>query len=636
LEGGKWGFQTQDLFKPGWNIVEIGKYNGSLESEILQISLEMEFHQRYFINIGYDNISDGWDISGSISRALKGDDELFDQQMDDPIEGLDEDKIELYIDALYKISINISSIGLSHTGLPSISSIYLRTGLRTYPLILVENRDYEGYFFPPEPDDDGYVQIIIIQDIEEILLLEIEVVLKIDHAPHSHWNPDPFSLETYEDGLPSRLELELLADWENFNRKDFVGQPRVEVDGTNKQPSKEDEEFLEHSYNYVLNRNEAYSGNEMYINSTNSLEYANWLVLLIPSPNLFLVFPFPLTGWVAVGWFIMISIACIASVLLLFYRQFKPLWKSDKWMPYGKRMKKLYSPDSDLALTAKTYLGALFFFFAIYWMLDIFEQPTPGLSILSSETPIWIRMFLLADASVWEEISGRVVLIGIPLLIIRSFTGKRGLQWKQLVGGTAHFGKAEIILILLSAAMFGLAHLGWGPWKVIPTFVHGLLFGYLFVKVGLHASIVMHFLFDYTGFINEITGIYGPTWLFIFFTMLLLGGMFLGDWIQRCQRWWAWRIFKRTTKPGLLLVIHSIISILLMILLIFKDGPTEVILLFLSIPFIDLACYSMWKMKDYQISRFIAFIWAHFAWAASPFGIAWALKPDGEDPDQDS
>jgi hypothetical protein len=636
LEGGKWGFQIQDLLNPGWNIVEIGKYNGSLESEILQISREFEFHQRYFINIGYDNLSDGWDLSGSVSRVLEGDDELFDQQMDDSIQDLDEDEIELYIDALYEISISINSAGSFQPGLPSISSIYLRTGLRTYPLILSENGEFKGYFFPPEPDDDGHFQIILVQGIEEIVIEEIDLVLMVDHAPHSHWSPDPFSLETYGNGLPTELELELFADWENFNRKDFVGKPQVDIDGSSKQPSKEDEEFLEHSYSFILNSSEAYSGNMMNISSTNSLEYANWLVLLVPLPNLFLVFPFPLTGWVAVAWFIMISIACIASVMLLFYRQIKPLWAGSKRTPFAKRMKKLYSPDSGLALTAKTYLGALFFFFAIYWMLDIFEQPTPGLSILSSETPIWIRMFLLADASVWEEISGRVVLIGIPLLIIRSISGKRGVQWKQLVGGTAHFGRTEVVLILISATLFGLAHLGWGPWKVIPTFVHGLMFGYLFVKVGLHASIVMHFLFDYTGFINEITGIYGPTWILVFFTTILLGGLFLGDWVYRCQNWSATSILKRAPKPFFQLFAHSLLSVALGIILILKGGPLSISSLFFSVPFVDAGFYVLWKTNRSRVWRIIILVWSHFAWAAAPFGIAWAVRPEEDGVDQGS
>jgi len=50
----------------------------------------------------------------------------------------------------------------------------------------------------------------------------------------------------------------------------------------------------------------------------------------------------------------------------------------------------------------------------------------------------------------------------------------------------------------VSSALFGAAHApGWGWWKVLPAMVAGLAFGYLFLRHGLGASIIAHFVNDY-------------------------------------------------------------------------------------------------------------------------------------------
>jgi hypothetical protein len=50
---------------------------------------------------------------------------------------------------------------------------------------------------------------------------------------------------------------------------------------------------------------------------------------------------------------------------------------------------------------------------------------------------------------------------------------------------------------VISSVIFGLMHLdGWTIMKFPDTFVTGLMFGYVFVQYGVHASIVMHSTFD--------------------------------------------------------------------------------------------------------------------------------------------
>ena len=82
--------------------------------------------------------------------------------------------------------------------------------------------------------------------------------------------------------------------------------------------------------------------------------------------------------------------------------------------------------------------------------------------------------------------------------------------------------RLAIVLIFASALVFGFAHMsGWGLWKVLPTFISGIALGYLYVRFGIHVSIMMHFAIDYMavlldGAMLTIVGM-------IMFAMLLIG-----------------------------------------------------------------------------------------------------------------
>ena len=84
------------------------------------------------------------------------------------------------------------------------------------------------------------------------------------------------------------------------------------------------------------------------------------------------------------------------------------------------------------------------------------------------------------------------------MVLIALFYDKEGKSsWKYLFGGFG-FNKKAIVLIFFSAFIFGAGHLqNWGWWKFFPTFVFGLIAGYLFCKYGVYATILLHFLTDY-------------------------------------------------------------------------------------------------------------------------------------------
>ena len=114
----------------------------------------------------------------------------------------------------------------------------------------------------------------------------------------------------------------------------------------------------------------------------------------------------------------------------------------------------------------------------------------------STMTPRLIMSLL--HASVYEELLCRLGMLGLPCLIVALMLKRKDSPWWRYLLGGAKFEWWMVVFVLFSAVMFGAAHLtNWGTWKFIPTFVFGLVTGYLFLKYGLHACIGAHFLNDF-------------------------------------------------------------------------------------------------------------------------------------------
>ena len=68
----------------------------------------------------------------------------------------------------------------------------------------------------------------------------------------------------------------------------------------------------------------------------------------------------------------------------------------------------------------------------------------------------------------------------------------------HLVGGA---------LVLASAAIFGLLHVpAWGAWKFVDTFLAGLALGYLFLRHGILASMLLHLAVNSLGILFSVAG----------------------------------------------------------------------------------------------------------------------------------
>jgi len=199
---------------------------------------------------------------------------------------------------------------------------------------------------------------------------------------------------------------------------------------------------------------------------------------------------------------------------------------------------------------AQVWLALWFFSYGLILLLIAI-----GVSPTTPEEPVasngWSILYELADASVYEEFAFRVLLMGLPMAvgsfvlrwmeINRAMGAWRGPRpgrhlrgsWRYLLGGTVRRTStretllASWALLLFSSLLFGLAHApGWGSWKILPSTVAGLAFGYLFLRHGVGAAILAHFTQDYILSISYLgIGGYG---LLIFEDLLLFGLVFAG------------------------------------------------------------------------------------------------------------
>ncbi len=184
--------------------------------------------------------------------------------------------------------------------------------------------------------------------------------------------------------------------------------------------------------------------------------------------------------------------------------------------------------DPSPLFTITTLFSALLVVNLLYfYIIGIFGiEPNIPLSVGTEDQ---IVLFSVLQAVVTEEVNDRMILIGLPLALLVLMGRKEGAAWKMPFGGMG-LGRAELFLIIFSSAIFALSHLeGWDVWKLLPTFITGLGLGYVFVRYGLYASIMLHFCFNFLSAFMIYTGslmatvLIGLTIIYI----LLLGVPFL-------------------------------------------------------------------------------------------------------------
>ncbi len=212
----------------------------------------------------------------------------------------------------------------------------------------------------------------------------------------------------------------------------------------------------------------------------------------------FIVDLFQLGGPLFFGFFLFLVAAIVLSFVWMTLKSAKP---------FGQElMLRFNQARSPLFVIGTLFLALLFFQVAYYLLLAAMNVSTTTPAGLEG-TELWKLIFSFAQASVWEEVVSRVLLLGVPLLIFTPiinnlFRPKHPVEqrewWRYFLGGGFKFGPLEMFFLIFSSAMFGFAHLAsWDIFKVFPAALAGLAMGYLFLKFGIYASIMFHFFTDY-------------------------------------------------------------------------------------------------------------------------------------------
>lgn len=239
-------------------------------------------------------------------------------------------------------------------------------------------------------------------------------------------------------------------------------------------------------------------------------------------------------------YFILVAVivACTAWVLLTSYKGF---------------VKELTMKANPREHSAIFDIGGLvsvnaFMTFAILLVAILFGETNTG---GPSGGDLEELLFQLANASVWEEVIIRILMIGLPLLVVDlvmrtinkrkqarnlPIVKRQGRRWYQyILGGKFEIGLPEVALVIVSATIFGYAHyLGsWGFWKVPAASIGGIAFGYLFLRHGLPAAIVMHFTVDYSSAPSQVFGYSDTIEVLLIIFWLGLGFVFTFYYITR-------------------------------------------------------------------------------------------------------
>ena len=577
--------------------------------------------------------------SVTMKRLSTGYDQAFEEdivgeELDGPVE------YRLSVGRVYELRARFPDSSSVTNDLPEdmLSGVHsprllVEVGERTYPMMSMgfDNLSYRGHIvIPGNPDDEDSPRILPEVWGSFVGERSLEVVYEEDHLPKLDLDPDPWSREGLTSGENSVIEISSGPYQLGYRR--FTDEPEARLDGEGVSGRIEleyEENSSLPSYSGVIPADVTGSGATLSVRGNVTFQYYEIPTLAVPFPPFFMGIGPVLFGWEAVAWFAFIFVSIVASSYYLFHR--------DYFGSSGDFMNRAYSfsrdPQSDSNRTFWTFLGIIFFSLIVVVMFNLMKQETPGLSILSDEVPVWYRMMILSNASVWEEVTMRLFLLGIPLFIIRSFSregyrsgfeaiSRRGWRFRELLGGSGRFDVWSVSLILLTAGMFGFAHLGWGVWKVLPTFASGLLFGYLFVRVGLHGAIVVHFLIDYSSFLQELVG-FGSLLVWVVYMLALLSGsVFLAVVLVEIIHKTLDSYEIKKPNPALYLVVHSLLSVLLGIFLLINDMATLSIL-FLQAPLSGVITYVLERVKLFFPAYVVNYLSSVMTMALAPFGLAW-------------
>jgi hypothetical protein len=264
------------------------------------------------------------------------------------------------------------------------------------------------------------------------------------------------------------------------------------------------------------------------------------LLIITPAP-IPIIEPF---GGIPFFIYYMFVVAVISSCFFWLFYKDMPVVIAD----FKKGLKRgWFSIKSKSTLLRIGQLFAFGIFFNVGYNFVILILFAEG--VLPTETeigPPWFFLTLVSSAAVWEEVISRTLLIGVPLFVIALIKDRKVRRpSRYFIGGGFKIGFLELIFLLFSAIMFGAAHIFSGGWWVFPPLlVGGLILGYLFLKKGIIASIMFHFIWNYNIALNYLASVTG-NWplltmgalftLFVAFVGFVLTVTFVMRWFRTAQ-----------------------------------------------------------------------------------------------------
>ncbi|MDA4136787.1 MAG: zinc ribbon domain-containing protein [Thaumarchaeota archaeon] len=169
-------------------------------------------------------------------------------------------------------------------------------------------------------------------------------------------------------------------------------------------------------------------------------------------------------------------------------------------------------------------------------VLDLF-QTSVGVQTGGLSGDSFLLFLDLTISPLIEEVGFRFFLIGVPLFVLLLATRPSARKLVKTLWRPSAAWEVEalpgagqirvpsdalknfaIFLVAVSSILFGLAHYlsgaGWDIGKVSEAALDGVALGYLYVRYGLHASIIFHWAVDYAtnAFAFYGQGVYGVPW----------------------------------------------------------------------------------------------------------------------------
>ena len=130
-----------------------------------------------------------------------------------------------------------------------------------------------------------------------------------------------------------------------------------------------------------------------------------------------------------------------------------------------------------------------------------------------------IQFFYVSLAPLLEEFVFRILLVGIPLFVL--YSGRTSIRyflkclWAPTSLNILDFKKAIFLIIFVGIA-FGFAHIAfsdsWSDGKFAQATVGGVILGWVYLRYGIVASLLIHcatnyFIFAYAHFISQINSV---------------------------------------------------------------------------------------------------------------------------------